>query len=91
MPGACVIRLEEPKPIKRMIRTCIHSMTLSLFIIMHTIIHWEDIEENLGSDISNFNDWLTEKEEVTIFVTGIFEKDLEEFRNEKSRNVGYSR
>lgn len=55
---------------------------------MTKIIQWEDIRKELGSDISQFYIWLNKKkpENITIFVTGIFEKDLREYRNEKRRN-----
>jgi len=56
---------------------------------MTKIKSWESIEQELGSNISQFNDWLNEQtpEEVTILVTGIFEKDYEEFENEKKGNT----
>ena len=54
---------------------------------MYKVISWEKINQDLGSEVSTFQDWLQEQEDITIFVTGIFEKDLEEFRNEKRRNV----
>jgi len=49
------------------------------------IICWDDIDNDIGSDLSQFQEWL-EDNEVTTFVTGIFEKDYKVFRNEK-KNV----
>ena len=58
------------------------------FTIMSSITTWEEINTDLGSDVSHFDDWLEDNsEDVTIFVTGIFKKDMELYRNEKEGNV----
>jgi len=56
------------------------------------IKEWDDIEEELGSEISQFNQWLEKNvnekpEELTILVTGIFENDYERYKNENKRNT----
>jgi len=58
---------------------------------MTKIKFWEDIEEELGSDLSHFDEWLEQRTEspegFSILVTGIFEKDYERYKNEKKRNT----
>ena len=54
---------------------------------MGKIKQWDEINDELGSNMSKFDEWLVEQDDVTIFVTGIFENDLESYRNEKERNT----
>ena len=47
---------------------------------------WDEIREDLGSDINQFDDWLKDKSEegeVTIMVTGVFSKDYDEFKEDQ--------